>query len=87
MQTKSGYCDYYAVWVMSSNGNTKLQPKDPVGVFNFVKILERFWRNGGSLVLFTDNAPFTYEVNLFLQETNFPNGYKDNFKIDGNHQG
>ena len=86
-QTKSGYCDYYAVWVMSSNGNTKLQPKDPAGAFNFVKILERFWRNGGSLVLFTDNAPFTYEVNLFLQETNFPNGHKVNFKLDGYHKG
>ena len=55
-QTKPGYCDYYAVWVMSTNGESKLQPKDQKGALNFVKKLEKFWKNGGSLVLFVDNA-------------------------------
>jgi len=89
-QTKQGYCDYYAVWVLSSNGNTKLQPKDPVGAFNFVQLLLRFWKNGGSLVLFTDNAPFTYEVNLFLKQVcfpNFPNKQGAKFEMNGNHKG
>ena len=42
------------------------------------------------MVLFVDNAlftPFTYEVNLFLKETTFPNGYKVNFKMDGFYKG
>lgn len=86
-QTKKGYCDYYAVWVLSSNGNTKLQPKDPIGEFNFVQLLIRFWRNGGSLVLFTDNHPFTHEVNLFLKEVKFPNGKNADFSMSGNHNG
>ena len=86
-QTKPGYCDYYAVWVLSSRGESELQPKDPKGALKFVKILEKFWKNGGSLVLFVDNAPFTYEVNLFLQEVIFPGGKKVNFKMDGNHEG
>ena len=86
-QTKPGYCDYYAIWVMASNGNTKLQPHDEEGALNFVTKLERFWKNGGSLVLFVDNEPFTYEVNLFLKQTIFPDGNKVNFQMNGNHKG
>ena len=86
-QSKPGYCDYYAVWVTSSSGSSALQPSDPTGALNFVKTLEKFWKNGGSLVLFVDNAPYTYEVNLFLKEATFPNGTKINFTIDGNHHG
>ena len=86
-QTKSGFCDYYAVWVISTCGSSNLQPKDPQGALKFVKTLEKFWKNGGSLGLFVDNAPYTYEVNLFLKEATFPNGKKINFLIDGNHPG
>ena len=86
-QTKPGFCDYYAVWVISSSGNSNLQPSDPQGALNFVKTLEKFWKNGGSLVLFVDNAPFTYEGNLFLKEATLPNGNKINFTVDGNHYG
>ena len=86
-QTKPGYCDYYSVWVLSSKGESKLQEKDPKNALKFVKILEKFWKNGGSLVLFVDNKPFTYEVNLFLEEVTFPNGQKVHFKMDGYHKG
>ena len=86
-QTTPGYCDYYAVWVLSSNGNTKLQPSDPKGALNFVQLLIQFWKNGGSLVLFTDNAPFTLEVNLFLKNA-FPiKSDIKGFRMDGNHEG
>ena len=86
-QTKPGYCDYYAVWVISKNESSSLQPSDPAGALYFVKILEKFWKNGGSLVLFVDNAPYTYEGNLFLKEVTLPNGNKINFTVDGNHPG
>ena len=86
-QTKPGFCDYYCVWVISTSGGSNLQPRDPQGALNFVKTLEKFWKNGGSLALFVDNAPYTYEVNLFLKEVTFPNGKKINFTVDGNHYG
>ena len=72
---------------MSTSGGSKLQPRDPQGALNFVKTLEKFWKNGGSLALFVDNAPYTYEVNLFLKEATLPDGNKIKFTIDGNHYG
>ena len=87
-QSKPGYCDYYAVWVISkTKGSSSLQPNDPQGALKFIRILEKFWKNGGSLALFVDNAPYTYEGNLFLKEVVFPNGKKVNFRLDGNHIG
>ena len=86
-QTKPGFCDYYAVWVISTSGGSSLQPSDPQGALNFVKTLEKFWKNGGSLALFVDNAPFTYEVNLFLKEATLPDGNKIKFTVDGDHYG
>ncbi len=33
---------------------------------NFFELLVIFWINGGSVVLFSDNAPFIIETNIFL---------------------
>lgn len=50
---------------MTTKGESKIQPKDPKG------LLEIFWKNGGSLILFVDSSPFTCEVNLFLKKLLF----------------
>lgn len=47
----------------------------------FLEILIKFWRNGGAVVLFSDNSPFIVETNLFLSKINV------DFIMDGNYIG
>jgi hypothetical protein len=56
-------------------------------VIQFIKVLNIFWKNGGSIVFCSDNQPFTFQTNLFLEQMVLPNGDKVSFRIGGNHPG
>ncbi len=87
-QTKEGYCDYYATWVLSGRPYEEMPEGADAGlVIQFIKVLNIFWKNGGSIVFCSDNQPFTFQTNLFLEQMVFPNGDKVSFRIGGNHPG
>ncbi len=52
-------CPYYACWTLNSN-------KEQNKTKEFLEPLVIFWINGGTLVLLSDNDPFTTETNFFL---------------------
>jgi len=70
----NGKCDYNSVWIMCGPQKAILpNPKaDPNLIGEFMKVINIFWKNGGSLVFFADGDPLFYQVNLFLQEAEFP---------------
>ena len=83
----NGKCDYYACWVLTSNRvlDSSLHDK-------FINVLIQFWKNGGALILTSDNEPFLIEVNAFLEKAEFPiddgkNFKKVNWRVNGNHYG
>jgi hypothetical protein len=82
---KKGCCDYYACIIMSGEPYAELpNPSDDPYLFGqFVKVIEQFWKNGGGLGLFADNAPFNYQINVLIEKL-FPNS---NFRVAGNHPG
>jgi hypothetical protein len=82
---KEGYCDYYACIIMSGEPYAELPNSndDPYLFGQFIKVIEKFWKNGGALGLFADNAPFNYQINILIEKL-FPNS---NFRIAGNHPG
>jgi len=87
-QEQEGYCDYYATWVMSGRPYNEMPGEADAGlVTQFIKVLNIFWKNGGSIVFCSDNQPFTFQTNLFLEQMVLPNGDKVNFRIGGNHPG
>ena len=87
-QTKEGYCDYYSTWVLSGRPYEEMpEGADPGLVMQFIKVLNIFWKNGGSIVFCSDNQPFTFQTNLFLEQMVLPNGDKVSFRIGGNHPG
>ena len=88
-QTQSGLCDYYATWVISGlpydiplpdGGNQHL-------VLQFIDCLIQFWNNGGSVVMFAEGDPLTFQANLFLERIVFPGNKKTNLRVGGNHAG
>lgn len=59
-------------------------PNDNPYLFGqFVKVIVQFWKNGGGLGLFADNAPFNYQINVLIEKL-FP---YSNFRVAGNHPG
>ncbi|KAH0789512.1 hypothetical protein GPJ56_006553 [Histomonas meleagridis] len=93
-QTKPGYCDYYAVWVMCGPPYALLPPQnnphaDPNLVGQFNEVLIQYWQNGGSIVFWAEGDPLHYQVNLFLETATFPElGNKcSELRIGGEHAG
>lgn len=80
-QTVPGKCDYYSLWILSDRS-----PHSNMNV-EFIDCAIKFWRNGGSVVLWADNDPFTYEANLFLERVVFPDGTRTNLRVHGNNPG
>ena len=60
---QKGKCPYYACWLINDK-EEKEKMKD------FLQILYKFWKNGGAVVLFSDNEPFILETNQFLSLIN-----------------
>lgn len=73
-KSENGKYPYYACWVLN-NDKIENQTKQ------FLEILIKFWKNGGAVVLFSDNSPFIVETNLFLLMINA------DFKMDGDYLG
>ena len=71
---ENGKCPYYACWLLNSSSITPETNQ-------FLDILVKFWKNGGAVVLFSDNTPFIEETNLFLLKINA------NFIMEGNYIG
>ena len=83
-------CPYYACWIMCGPPYPILPDKDsnPYLIGQFIDVLNIFWEHGGAVVLLTENDPFTYQANLFLEKIKFEdNERKINFRISGNHKG
>lgn len=81
---------YYAHWIICGDGSGKLPKKDGNAnlVVQYIDALRIYWTNGGSLVFWNDNYPFTYECNLFLERVEFPGEIsKTNVRFGGNHEG
>ena len=75
----NGKCDYNSVWIMCGPQKAILpNPKsDPNLIGEFMKVIDIFWKNGGSLVFFADGDPLFYQVNLFLENAEFPSDDDD----------
>ena len=87
-QTKEGYCDYYATWVLSERSYEEMpEGADPGLVTQFIKVVNIFWKNEGNTIFWSDNQPFTFQTTLFLEQMVFPNGDKVSFRIGENHPG
>ena len=56
-------------------------------VTQFINVLNLFWKNGRSIVFYSDNQLFTFQNNLFLEQMVLPNGDKVTFRIGINHPG
>ena len=82
---KKGYCDYYACIILSGEPYPELpnSKDDPYLFGQFVRVIKKFWENGGGLGLFADNAPFNYQINVLIEEL-FPDS---KFRLAGNHLG
>ena len=88
-QTNPGKCDYYATWVLSGYPyDTELPHKgNPHLVDQFIDCLIQFWNKGGSVVLFAESDPLTFQANKFLEKVTFPDGSKTKLRLGGNHKG
>lgn len=102
-QTRPEYCDYYAVWVFCGppykvlpvNKTDPNKHSDPNLVGDFIEVLIKFWKNGGSIVFMAEGGEkeqLTYQANLFLEKVVFeqepvcPQG-KTELRLIGEHKG
>lgn len=69
-----GKCDYNSAWIMCGPQKAVLpNPKsNPNLIGEFLEVIIKFWKNGGSLIFFADGDPLFYKVNLFLEKAEFP---------------
>lgn len=44
-------------------------------------------KKGGSVVLFAEGDPLTFQANLFLEEVRFPGNVKTKLRLSGVHKG
>ena len=58
-ENENGKCKFFAIWVICGPKINRLpNPKgDPTLINNFIKILQIFWNNGGSIIFFADGDP------------------------------
>lgn len=89
-KTKSGKCDYYAIWILSGlpydvpladSGNQHF-------VYQFIQCVLQFWEKGGAVVLFAEGDPLTFQANLFLNMISFPGKpTKTKLQLSNSHKG
>lgn len=89
---KTDYCQYYAVWVISGFKYRKVPVKgDEINVLRFIKLLIDYWMKGGSVVLFAESYPLTFQANMFLEMVQFPDKdgkyFNTKLRLGGNHLG
>ncbi|KAG4105393.1 hypothetical protein H8356DRAFT_1027608 [Neocallimastix lanati (nom. inval.)] len=93
-KSENSRCPYIETWVFCSRADGSLpsvaRDKDSNKIIPFLKCITEFNNNGGGLLLFSDNEPFTLETNILLSEyLNFEdeNGIKikPKFEMKGNY--
>ena len=84
-------CEYYAVWVMCGPPYEVLPDQktteDPKLINKFPDCLIEFWKNQGSIVFLAEGTPLCFQVNVFLENCEFPGYGKLNFRIGGDFKG
>ena len=84
-------CDYYAVWIMCGPPYEVLpdqkNKEDPKLIGKFIDCLIQFWKNQGSIVFLAEGTPLCFQVNVFLENCEFPGYGKLNFRIGGDFKG
>ena len=81
--------EYYAHWIICGDGAGKLPNGGNFNLIDqYIEVLKIYWVNGGSIVFWNDNEPFTFECNLFLKMAEFPGEVsKTKVRFGGNHDG
>ena len=96
-EKNGNYCKYFACLIFSGEPYAEL-PTENINNFiynhpgahllgEFIKVIIQFWENGGRLGLFSDNAPFTFQVNLILEELEKKLKVSYGFRVGGDHEG
>jgi len=70
-----GQCPYCEVWIFCSPGygelstiaKSKAKDQDLNKIIPFLNAVRDFWLSGGGLFVFSDNEPFTFEINYLLE--------------------
>ena len=88
-ENNKGFCNYYACLILSGEPYAELprneqNQSNPHLLGEFIKVIIQFWKNGGGLGLFSDNAPFTFQTNLILEKL-FEGSIQ--FRVGGFHEG
>ncbi|ORX59905.1 hypothetical protein BCR36DRAFT_408277 [Piromyces finnis] len=93
-KSEENRCPYIETWVFCSSGDGSLPDiaidKDNNKIIPFFECITSFNNNGGGLLLFCDNEPYTLEANILLSEyLKFENEYghnvKPQFSMKGNY--
>jgi len=93
-KSEGGRCPYIETWIFCSRGDGTLpkvaKDKDTNKIIPFLQCVTEFNNNGGGLLLFCDNEPFTFEANILLSEylnfeDNNGNKVKPKFTMKGNY--
>ena len=85
-ENNNGFCNYYACLILSGEPYPELPKNNNSKAYllgEFIKVVIQFWKNGGGLGLFSDNAPFTFQTNLILEK--LFDGLQ--FRVGGFHEG
>ena len=101
-RTKDGFCPYSEIWIFCSDGSGETpkggkkeyqvkRERNEKTIIPFLEIVSEYNRNGGLLLIFCDNEPFTFEAKLLLKDylrfdENENKGNKSaNFIMKGNY--
>ena len=60
---------------------------NPHLLMQFIDVLIKYWESGGGLFILAEGVILHYQLDLFLQRTNFKNYGKVKFKIEDEHEG
>ena len=89
-------CKYYAVWIVCGPPYPMLpknngKKSDPYLLGQFMKVINMYNENGGSLIFLTESDPLFYQANLFLRDLYLYDKkgkkVKVNLQLEGEHKG
>ena len=80
-------CKYYATWIVCGPPYPMLPKNDskktkPYLLGEFLKVIEIYNQNGGSLVFLTESDPLYYQANLFLRDLYLYDKSGNKVKVD-----
>jgi hypothetical protein len=78
---------YYSIWIICGRGDGLPDGSDCGLIDQFIDAVNEFWMKGNVVVWWADNDPYFFEVNRWLQRTNFHGQGKLGFMIIDNYIG